>query len=231
MLLGNARVENRDRAMKRLGLLRSPRCVHRRRRRPCQPWRAASPQRMVDVVVVAEVADRTSRASRGQPASPARGRRTRPARACWPDPERRAGVARQAARPGPRHRHRAAVDRQRGRGPARRPPLCGSWPRGRTCARCAPSSPSRHRASGGRRCAPRQRSSPMSSLVNAPALWDRGFRGQGVVVANMDTGRRRDPSLTSPPSGEAARTAGTTPTGSIRPRRLTSAGMARRRWA
>ena len=24
--------------------------------------------------------------------------------------------------------------------------------------------------------------------MNAPALWDRGFRGQGVVVANMDTG-------------------------------------------
>jgi subtilisin family serine protease/uncharacterized membrane protein len=29
---------------------------------------------------------------------------------------------------------------------------------------------------------------PNVSLVNAPALWDRGFRGQGVVVANMDTG-------------------------------------------
>ena len=29
---------------------------------------------------------------------------------------------------------------------------------------------------------------PNVSLVNAPALWDRGFHGQGVVVANMDTG-------------------------------------------
>ena len=29
---------------------------------------------------------------------------------------------------------------------------------------------------------------PNVSLINAPALWDRGFRGQGVVVANMDTG-------------------------------------------
>jgi subtilisin family serine protease len=29
---------------------------------------------------------------------------------------------------------------------------------------------------------------PNVSLVNAPALWDMGFRGQGVVVANMDTG-------------------------------------------
>jgi subtilisin family serine protease len=29
---------------------------------------------------------------------------------------------------------------------------------------------------------------PNISLVNAPALWDAGFRGQGVVVANMDTG-------------------------------------------
>lgn len=26
------------------------------------------------------------------------------------------------------------------------------------------------------------------ALVNAPALWDLGYRGQGVVVANMDTG-------------------------------------------
>jgi subtilisin family serine protease len=29
---------------------------------------------------------------------------------------------------------------------------------------------------------------PNLSLVNAPALWDLGFRGQGTVVANMDTG-------------------------------------------
>src|SRR5262249_33918635 len=29
---------------------------------------------------------------------------------------------------------------------------------------------------------------PNLSLVNAPAMWDAGFRGQGVVVANMDTG-------------------------------------------
>jgi subtilisin family serine protease len=29
---------------------------------------------------------------------------------------------------------------------------------------------------------------PNLSLVNAPALWDLGFRGQGIVVANMDTG-------------------------------------------
>lgn len=29
---------------------------------------------------------------------------------------------------------------------------------------------------------------PNVSLVNAPALWDRGFYGQGVVVANMDSG-------------------------------------------
>src|SRR5690348_7154603 len=26
------------------------------------------------------------------------------------------------------------------------------------------------------------------ALVNAPALWDLGYRGQGIVVANMDTG-------------------------------------------
>jgi serine protease AprX len=29
---------------------------------------------------------------------------------------------------------------------------------------------------------------PNISLVNAPALWDQGISGQGVVVANMDTG-------------------------------------------
>ncbi len=29
---------------------------------------------------------------------------------------------------------------------------------------------------------------PNLALVNAPALWNLGFRGQGVVVANMDTG-------------------------------------------
>jgi subtilisin family serine protease len=29
---------------------------------------------------------------------------------------------------------------------------------------------------------------PNVALVNAPALWDRGYTGQGVVVANMDTG-------------------------------------------
>ena len=29
---------------------------------------------------------------------------------------------------------------------------------------------------------------PNIALVNAPALWDLGFRGQGIVVANMDTG-------------------------------------------
>jgi subtilisin family serine protease len=29
---------------------------------------------------------------------------------------------------------------------------------------------------------------PNITLVNAPALWDLGFRGQGIVVANMDTG-------------------------------------------
>ena len=29
---------------------------------------------------------------------------------------------------------------------------------------------------------------PNLSVVNAPALWELGFRGQGVVVANMDTG-------------------------------------------
>jgi subtilisin family serine protease len=29
---------------------------------------------------------------------------------------------------------------------------------------------------------------PNISLINAPALWDMGFRGQGVVVAIMDTG-------------------------------------------
>ena len=29
---------------------------------------------------------------------------------------------------------------------------------------------------------------PNVALVNAPALWDLGFRGQGIVVANMDTG-------------------------------------------
>ncbi len=29
---------------------------------------------------------------------------------------------------------------------------------------------------------------PNLSVINAPALWDLGFRGQGIVVANMDTG-------------------------------------------
>ena len=29
---------------------------------------------------------------------------------------------------------------------------------------------------------------PNIALVNAPALWNLGFRGQGIVVANMDTG-------------------------------------------
>lgn len=29
---------------------------------------------------------------------------------------------------------------------------------------------------------------PNLSVVNAPALWDLGFQGQGIVVANMDTG-------------------------------------------
>ncbi|HEY7812516.1 MAG TPA: S8 family serine peptidase [Nakamurella sp.] len=29
---------------------------------------------------------------------------------------------------------------------------------------------------------------PNIGTVNAPALWDRGFRGQGVVIASMDTG-------------------------------------------
>jgi subtilisin family serine protease len=29
---------------------------------------------------------------------------------------------------------------------------------------------------------------PNLDLVNAPAMWDLGYRGQGVVVANMDTG-------------------------------------------
>jgi len=29
---------------------------------------------------------------------------------------------------------------------------------------------------------------PNVALVNAPALWDLGYRGQGIVVANMDTG-------------------------------------------
>src|SRR5215475_7205965 len=29
---------------------------------------------------------------------------------------------------------------------------------------------------------------PNVALVNAPALWDLGFRGQGIVVASMDTG-------------------------------------------
>ena len=29
---------------------------------------------------------------------------------------------------------------------------------------------------------------PNVALVNAPALWDLGFRGEGVVVASMDTG-------------------------------------------
>ena len=29
---------------------------------------------------------------------------------------------------------------------------------------------------------------PNIGMVNAPALWDRGFRGQGVVIASMDTG-------------------------------------------
>ncbi|HEY3717863.1 MAG TPA: S8 family serine peptidase [Jatrophihabitantaceae bacterium] len=29
---------------------------------------------------------------------------------------------------------------------------------------------------------------PNLAVVNAPAMWDRGYRGQGVVVASMDTG-------------------------------------------
>jgi subtilisin family serine protease len=39
---------------------------------------------------------------------------------------------------------------------------------------------------------------PNLSVVNAPALWELGFRGQGVVVANMDTGvDRYHPDLAS----------------------------------
>lgn len=39
---------------------------------------------------------------------------------------------------------------------------------------------------------------PNLSVVNAPALWDLGFRGQGIVVANMDTGvDRYHPDLAS----------------------------------
>jgi hypothetical protein len=26
------------------------------------------------------------------------------------------------------------------------------------------------------------------NLINVPALWDMGYKGQGIVVANMDTG-------------------------------------------
>ena len=29
---------------------------------------------------------------------------------------------------------------------------------------------------------------PNISLVNAPALWSQGYTGQGIVVANMDSG-------------------------------------------
>lgn len=39
---------------------------------------------------------------------------------------------------------------------------------------------------------------PNLSVVNAPALWNLGFRGQGIVVANMDTGvDRYHPDLAS----------------------------------
>ncbi|MDT4936088.1 MAG: bacillopeptidase, partial [Pseudonocardiales bacterium] len=36
--------------------------------------------------------------------------------------------------------------------------------------------------------APTSTVDPNVSLVNAPAMWERGFLGQGIVVANMDTG-------------------------------------------
>ncbi|MDT4892312.1 MAG: bacillopeptidase [Pseudonocardiales bacterium] len=43
-------------------------------------------------------------------------------------------------------------------------------------------------ASGAPAAAPTAPVETNVSLVNAPALWQRGFAGQGVVVANMDTG-------------------------------------------
>ena len=51
------------------------------------------------------------------------------------------------------------------------------------------TAPLRPQATGGRQAtlvsAPVE---PNVALVNAPALWDLGYRGQGVVVASMDTG-------------------------------------------
>ena len=51
------------------------------------------------------------------------------------------------------------------------------------------TAPLRTRASGGQLAA--LASAPVEpnvAMVNAPALWDLGYRGQGVVVASMDTG-------------------------------------------
>jgi subtilisin family serine protease len=58
---------------------------------------------------------------------------------------------------------------------------------------------------------------PNVGVVNAPAMWALGYRGQGIVVANMDTGVDvSHPELAS--RWRAEPTAGTTRTASIRPR-------------
>ena len=70
---------------------------------------------------------------------------------------------------------------------------------------------------------------PNLSVIHAPALWDLGWRGQGVVVANMDSGVDvSHPDLAGRWRGGAI--AGSILTASIPPRRLTSAATAPGRW-
>jgi len=69
------------------------------------------------------------------------------------------------------------------------------------------------------------------TLINAPALWQLGFQGEGIVVANMDTGACRPPTPILPPSGAAARIAGSIRTASTRRPRRISTVMGPPRWA